>query len=139
MEKVGDRYIVKPGDTLWSISEQEYGTGYEWIEIIKANPDIVDPGYLAVGQILVIPDTNKILPEAASTTAENTVTDLSEGIQNPTLPTTSSNYTVQRGDCLWHIAEAVYGNPYRWTDIAQANNLSNPNLIHAGNSLTLPS
>lgn len=51
------------------------------------------------------------------------------------LPTT---YEVVRGDHLWGIAEKFYGNGDRWTDIAKANNLANPSIIHSGNRLTIP-
>jgi|GEM_PF-689401 len=34
---------------------------------------------------------------------------------------TSKIYTVQKGDTLWEIAEALYGNGFRWTEILNAN------------------
>jgi nucleoid-associated protein YgaU len=46
--------------------------------------------------------------------------------------------TVAAGDTLWAIAEKYYGSGYNWVDIAQANNLANPNLIAAGQTLNLP-
>jgi len=51
------------------------------------------------------------------------------------LPT---QYTVVRGDSLWKIANHFYGTGYNWVLIAQENKLANPNLIHAGNILTIP-
>ncbi len=51
---------------------------------------------------------------------------------------TAQEYIVQRGDSLWKIAERTYGTGYKWVDIARANNLTNPDIIHAGNTLTLP-
>jgi nucleoid-associated protein YgaU len=47
-------------------------------------------------------------------------------------------YTVQSGDTLWDIAQRAYGDPYKWTEIAEANNLVNPNLIHRGNEFVIP-
>lgn len=49
-----------------------------------------------------------------------------------------SSYTVHTGDNLWNIAERAYGDGFKWTEIATANNLSNPNIIHSGNVITLP-
>lgn len=46
-----------------------------------------------------------------------------------------STYVVQRGDTLAKIA-ARYGTT--WRDIAVANNISNPNLIYAGQVLIIP-
>lgn len=50
----------------------------------------------------------------------------------------SNSYTIVAGDTLWDIACRAYGDCYAWSKIAQSNNLVNPNLIHAGNTLTLP-
>lgn len=48
-------------------------------------------------------------------------------------------WRVVRGDCLWNIAKSVYGDPYRWRDIANANGISQKTaLIYPGNLLTLP-
>jgi len=59
--------------------------------------------------------------------------------QNIQLNKTSSTYTVRVGDDLWDISEKIYNDGYRWIEIAKLNNLQNPNLIHAGNKLSLPS
>jgi len=32
---------VKPGDTLWEYSEEVYGTGYKWGEILQENPHLI--------------------------------------------------------------------------------------------------
>lgn len=48
-------------------------------------------------------------------------------------------YTVVSGDDLWKIAVKSYaGNGYAWTEIAKANEISDPNMIEAGQKLTLP-
>lgn len=48
-------------------------------------------------------------------------------------------YTVQTGDSLWHIADKVYGNPYKWTDLAAANAIQGPSyVITPGENLRLP-
>jgi nucleoid-associated protein YgaU len=52
--------------------------------------------------------------------------------------TTSSSYTVKKGDSLWTIAVQEYGDGYKWTEIAKINNLTHPNIIHIGNVLVLP-
>ena len=46
-------------------------------------------------------------------------------------------YTVVSGDCLWNIAQKVYGNGGRYKEIASANSVSNPNLIYPGQVLTI--
>lgn len=48
-------------------------------------------------------------------------------------------WRVVKGDCLWNIAKSVYGDPYRWRDIANANGISQTTaLIYPGNLLILP-
>ncbi|MBB4006706.1 5'-nucleotidase C-terminal domain-containing protein [Allorhizobium taibaishanense] len=49
-----------------------------------------------------------------------------------------TKYTVVKGDSLWKIAEATYGNGEDWTKIAGANKLRHPNHIEIGDMLTLP-
>ena len=53
---VGTIYVVKPGDTLWSISKMFYGTGFRWGDIYYANTGIIkNPRMIYVGQVLQIP------------------------------------------------------------------------------------
>jgi LysM repeat protein len=49
-----------------------------------------------------------------------------------------NNVIVQSNDSLWKIATRVYGDGYKWTEIAKANNLKNPNVISKGQKLVLP-
>ena len=66
-------------------------------------------------------------------------------VQEPPRETTSApkaaNYTVKSGDCLWNIAKKQLGNGGRYTEIYNLNKdkIKNPNLIYAGQVLTLPS
>ena len=58
-------------------------------------------------------------------------------IENPTgtINTETITYTVQRGDTLWAIARR-YGTTVG--EIAEINNISNPNLIYPGQELRIP-
>lgn len=47
-------------------------------------------------------------------------------------------YIVKPNDSLWSIAASVYNNGYKWSEIAKANNLTNPGTIFTGNKLLLP-
>ena len=54
-------------------------------------------------------------------------------------PKTSGRYyTVVRGDTLWGIAKRFYGNGSRYPEIAKANNIANPDIIHVGQRLLIP-
>lgn len=50
-------------------------------------------------------------------------------------------YRVKKNDCLWKIAEEVYGTPFLWTKIYKANKkiINNPNLIFLNQILVCPS
>jgi nucleoid-associated protein YgaU len=47
-------------------------------------------------------------------------------------------HTVDQGESLWEIAEKYYLSGYNWIDIAEANNLSNPDILEPGQELTIP-
>jgi hypothetical protein len=48
-------------------------------------------------------------------------------------------WRVRSGDCLWNIANSVYNNPYRWTEIADANSIDRGrHIIYPGQLLILP-
>ncbi len=50
------RYVVQPGDTLFSLSRLYYNSPDKWKAILDANEkSIDDPGKLKVGQTLTIP------------------------------------------------------------------------------------
>lgn len=49
-------------------------------------------------------------------------------------------YTVQRGDCVWRIAESHCGSGFRWGEVYQANQsqITNPDLIYPDQRFTIP-
>jgi nucleoid-associated protein YgaU len=142
---------VVDGDTLWSISEKHYGSGYNWVDIQKEN-NLTDSDAIATGQELKIPDVPVKTPMgmasaaptvtvAPTATIAPTTTPASTPSATPSLNgdgISADTYTVVHGDNLWEIAVRAYGDGYKWSEIAKANNLLNANVIHAGNVLTLP-
>jgi len=117
-------HIVTAKENLWKIAEKYYGSGYNWVDIAKEN-SLKNANYLLVGQELKIPNAAVIKPVEAEETAFGPAV-------------TEDKYTVNKGDNLWEISVRSYGDGYRWTEIAKSNNLTNPNIIHPGNVLTLP-
>lgn len=153
----GRTHTVAKGEDLWKISEKYYNSGYNWTDIAKAN-NITDPNTIEEGQSLVIPNVTPAITEAPTIAAQATKTP--EPTSAPSIVPTkeetqptyvqptqaaleetkpvSGEYTIVKGDSLWSIAVKQYNNGYKWTEIAQANKLTNPNLIHSGNKLVLP-
>jgi nucleoid-associated protein YgaU len=131
---VGKTYTVAKGDNLWTIAEKAYGSGYNWVDIAKAN-NLKNANILVEGQSLSIPDVEPKLATKVSITDQGTTVKATvKGAE----PITGATYQVVKGDNLWNIAVRAYGDGFKWTLIAQANQLVNPNLIHRGNILILP-
>ncbi len=116
-------YIVKQGDELWTIAIQFYNDGYKWTDIAKAN-NLANPDDIFSGNELVIPNAQKVTMPTPTLQQQNTIT--------------GTTYVVKPGDDLWDIALRAYADGYKWTDIAKANNLANPDLIFSGNKLIIP-
>jgi nucleoid-associated protein YgaU len=119
-------HIVAKGETLWSIAEDNYGSGYNWVDVKEANK--LTQNDIEVGQKLVIPSVASKKPTLTQKVTVNKTVE----------PIAKESYTVVKGDCLWDIAVRAYGDGYKWSEIAKANKLVNPNVIHAGNVFVLP-
>ncbi len=125
--KLPATHKVVRGENLWKIAEHYYGSGYNWVDIAKENK-LSNPDRLLVDQELIIPDVPVRHPESGEIASGKKVADISE-------------YTVEKGDSLWKIAEKIYGDGYSWMKIYQANQEkigANPGLIFSGTVLTIP-
>jgi LysM repeat protein len=109
-------YTVQPGDTLFRIA-MRFGVTVQ--AIMTAN-NLTNPNLIFAGQRLTIPTGDGPAPTPS-----------------PTSPPagTPTTYVVQRGDTLGRIATR-FGVTVQ--AIMAANNLTNPNLIFAGQRLTIP-
>lgn len=117
-------YTTVSGDTLGGIAVRFYHDYSYWSAIARAN-DIIDPRRLGIGVTLRLPGKPRV---GVDTTAP---------VQNPT----GRTYIVQAVDGaagLWGISQKMYGNGARWGEIAQANNISSPYIIHVGDQLRIP-
>lgn len=74
------------------------------------------------------------------TSGTKTISEESQRTPSADEPQSGGTYTVQKGDTLWAIAKAKYGNGADYTKIVSANKdkVSNPNLIYPGQVLTIP-
>lgn len=119
------KHTIAEGEDLWTISEKYYKSGYNWVDIASEN-ELANPDVLAAGTELTIPNV-----EPKVSAQEPQIGGVAVSIQGDA-------YTVVTGDNLWDIAVRAYGDGFKWAEISKANNLANPDLIHAGNVLKLP-
>ena len=119
-------HTVAQGETLWVISEKYYQSGYNWVDVQAAN-SLPNADLIEVGQVLTIPDVTPIPVPTGAISAVST-----GGMPK------QKEYKVVADDNLWNIAVAMYDNGYKWTEIAKANNLTNPDLIYPDTVLTMP-
>jgi len=101
------QYTVAPGDTLWSVAER-HGTS---VAALISGNDIADPDLIRVGQVLTI-----------------------DGGSPP--GTSPASYTVQPGDTLSGIADALGTTAAL---LVEVNNIADPNHIMVGQVLYLGS
>lgn len=126
-------YKVEKGDHLWKIATKLYGSGYNWVDIAKEN-GLKNASSIEVGQELK-------LPKAAVITLEKPITPaVAEVMPRKATTIEGDKYTVVKGDYLWNIAVAAYGDGYKWVAIAKANeiDLRKANYIEIGQELKLP-
>lgn len=126
VDKNAKIHSVASGENLWTIAEKYYKSGYNWVDIQRAN-NLSNPGVIRVGMKLTIPNV------AAKTTTIQVAdtTDFGPEI-------TGTTYKVEKGDHLWGIAVRAFNDGYRWVEIARVNNITTPSIIQPGLVLKLP-
>ena len=144
-----NEYIVKKGDSLWSIS-RTYGITVD--ELKKLNN--LTSNLLSIGQILRIPSNNITTSNNTYTVTKgdslwsisrkfNTTVDKLKSLNNLTnnilsigqvLKIPSNNYVVVKGDSLWSISKKFNTTV---DDIKRINNL-NSNILSIGQNLVIP-
>lgn len=124
----GTNYVVKKGDSLWKIAMSNYGSGYNWVDISKANK-LKNPGVISAGQNLILPKVETKAPVKVTAQVKTVQTKIMAG-----------NYKVVKGDSLWKIAVKTYGDGYQWVKIWNSNKskVKNPGMLFAGTELVLP-
>jgi nucleoid-associated protein YgaU len=120
-------HTVANGESLWTIAEIYYKSGYNWVDIAAANK-LANPGLIDTGMKLTIPNV-------AAKLATVNISLQTEYVYGPKI--SSDTYIVREGDHLWGIAVRAYSDGYKWVEIAKANNITNPDIIRPGMVLKL--
>ncbi len=89
------------------------------------------------------PDFSNVQSGAASSAPKPAKADFGNvegGSASTAHAATVQTYTVQSGDSLSKIAKHFYGDGNRWREIFEANRdrISNPDMIHPGQSIKIP-
>lgn len=126
----GNFVIYKDGDAVWASQT----SGNEGASLsVQDDRNVV----LSVdGRTLWSTDTAVAAP-AEEPAAEPVAYIAPEPEPAPAAPA-AQTYTVAGGDTLWAIAERFYGDGNQYQRIADANGIPNPDLINAGQVLTIP-
>lgn len=123
-------YVVRAGDTLWSIAAQHLGSGHDYHRIVDLNRDLLASGadWVTPGMVLQLP-----ADEAGRGSGEQVGQD--------------QEVVVQTGDTLSGLAAEHLGEATRWPEIYETStgivqpdgrSLTDPDLIYPGWSLDLP-
>jgi LysM repeat protein len=123
-------HTVTGGDTLGSIANR-YGMTIS--QLMRLN-NIADPNVIYRGQQLAVWSTTDAEPNEAS--VSGAPNEPAATVAEPPAAAPSTTYTVQPGD---HLALIARRFGVSWSELAQANNLSNPNQIYSGQTLIIPS
>lgn len=109
-----DSYLVKPGDTLYSVARS---LGVQMQALQTAN-GIADPSFIRVGQVLTIPGSGE--------TAQ---------ASSPASSAAVETYVVKSGDTLYSIARSL---GVRMQALRDSNGIADPSRIRVGQVLTIP-
>lgn len=93
---------------------------------------------LAYGVITVIVIFALIFAAVRVFTQDNTPEITEDGVNTVTEETNQNVHVVKEGETLWSISEQVYNDGFGWSEIAEANKLTDPNNLEAGTRLTIP-
>ena len=115
--KTPETYVVQSGDCLSVIASR---LNVDLKELAAVNK-IEDINLIYPGQMLIIPGT--CCPDSSGES------------NNVTGTAAKQVYIVQSGDTLWSIAERLYGNGSRYTELAIQNNIADAALIYPGQEI----
>ncbi len=125
---VGKAYIVKSGDSWWSIAANQMGSGAKMYELAEYNNCTIK-SVLAVGSTIKIP-TIASNNDKSNNNSSNT---------NTTKPATGYKfYTVKIGDSWWGIAAREMGNGAKYKELAEYNGLKTTSIIKPGQTIKIP-
>lgn len=137
-------HVVKPGDSLYKLSRDYYGSTNNWIVIYNANIDKIGANNtLYAGKELIIPDVKTVSknePEIKKVEKPYATLNAHSSSSNNQNKISPKSYKVKKGDTLYSIAKSQYNDGTKWRNIYEANRAKIPNInvIRAGETLVIP-
>lgn len=83
------------------------------------------------------PNTETSAPEEQAESVELVAEEQPQS-EEPVRSRIEVPYEIIRGDTLWDISIEFYGTPWRFRDIAERNEIRNPDLIYADDDIVIP-
>lgn len=121
----------------------------DWLKTLKLNEEkisralgvviILLTGVLLVNYFKSI-NTPGQTGDASKTSIEETKPSEEMNVEEVVSAGLPATYTIKPGDSLWKISVTAYNDGYKWSEIYEANKevIKNPNILHAGEKITLP-
>ena len=123
-------YKVKQGDTLDKIAKNAGVSVTSIKSLNKLKNDKV-----TLGQELILPAGNNSAAALTASPGADTSTNPPSALKANNTATSASKYVVKQGESLGQIAKK---NGVKLSDLAAANNISDPKKIHPGQELIIP-
>ena len=121
-------YVVREGETLWTIAQGVYGDGGLWGRLHRANRDrIADPDRLTPGQRLICPGARR--------SKRSTGPALARPVLAP-----RRYHVVRKGETLFGISRTTLGSGALWEKLLEVNRgrIQDPTRLPPGTRLVIP-
>jgi LysM repeat protein len=120
---IPNMYVIKKGDILTQIAEQQLGSIHFVPDLLDANPELI-PDRLLVGVELEMPSREELVQKAAQL--------------NKKRFNVPGGYEIKKGDSLYSISVKELGSGKRVQEILKLNPGLNPQSLRVGDKIKLP-
>ena len=128
-------YVIRDGESFWTVTKKLYGAGKYYADVVKANPD-VNPERIRAGQVIAIPaiDGAKLREELLASPEE-----LEPRSRRPRVYLARDvRHVIRSGETLGDIAQKYYKSAIKWPHILIANPSLDPKRLRAKKEITVP-